>query len=107
MLVCQCQTLPGPGELLIRQGSARFVEQCCEDFSQVLALDSRPAGIVEPSAERFRSTLSNIAPCPVSYGWIETHGHLGDGHTFTLPPRWAHPWARGDHPGKCPRPGVV
>lgn len=32
MLVCQCQTLPGPGELLIRQGSARFVEQCCEDF---------------------------------------------------------------------------
>ena len=47
----QCQTLPGPGELLLCQGSARLVEQFGEDFSQILALDPRPAGVAEPSAE--------------------------------------------------------
>jgi hypothetical protein len=93
MLFGQCQTLPGLGELLIRQGSARFVEQFGEDFSQVVALDPSPAGIVEPSAERFRPTLSNIASGAFSHGWIEANGHLGDGHTFILPPILAHPSA--------------
>jgi hypothetical protein len=47
MLFGQRQTLLGPGELLIRQGSARFVEQF-GDFSQVLTLCPRPARVVEP-----------------------------------------------------------
>ncbi len=103
----QRQTLTGPGELLIRRGSARLIEQFGEDASQVLALNPRPAGIVEPSAERFRPTLGNVAPCAFSHGWIEAHGHLGDGHTFSLPPH-SNPSVRyrADHPGKRPPAGV-
>jgi hypothetical protein len=86
MSLGQGQALAGPGDLFLSKWSARFVEEFGEDFREVLAFCPRPSSIVEPRAQRLRLACGDIAPSPFCNGGVEAHSHLGNGHTFTLPP---------------------
>ena len=80
----QCQPLAGAGQFLLGRWAARIVEQFGQDTGEVLALQPRPPGVVQPGAERLRFPFSNISasplPRPLGRGsplpWLRSYFYL-------------------------------